>query len=492
MIKNEFVKGGGKTPCDYIPACEERRIWRDCLRNVLYGGLFIAMSICATSCSTSDNDSGSPVEPPVEIPDEPTGPVDYSALKGFVRESASAADYCRSFSAASDQFRLVSKAGKSVSVDKGGVPYLLLNAAGDILVDGKNFRGDETPVINRNVAPSVSVSASGNLLVEGKDLGVKAGDVLRCVINARKHIYFCFSDGTMTLPSEVFVPYNPSLPVDVAKLDILFIGNSFTVDATEHLPGMLAASGINNVNMTRLYHGGYTLPEYHANFSSEVCARYDYAPGAQSWGGNATLDDKPSDALAARDWDVIVVQEHTGRSEAWSWPGVLGPAVEGLRDRFYESRPDHRPTVVYLMSQTYSTGSDVLIRNFDNSRDKMFATTTAVVKQLMDETGIDMVVSTGAVLENLRTSRVNNDMQLTRDSYHMDFGLSRYAAACAIFETVITPATGKKIGDCPYRYSKSSTESGKYSTPVTDDNAPVAQRAAHEAVKHPFAVTSID
>ena len=93
------------------------------------------------------------------------------------------------------------------------------------------------------------------------------------------------------------------------------------------------------------------------------------------------------------------------------------------------------------MSQTYSNGSTVLLNSFGNSREKMFATTSGVVKQLMADTGIDVVISTGAVLENLRTSRVNvdNGLQLTRDSYHMDFGLTRYAAACAVFETIITP-----------------------------------------------------
>ena len=102
--------------------------------------------------------------------------------------------------------------------------------------------------------------------------------------------------------------------------------------------------------------GGYTLPEYYSNFyASGVCARYDYVSGAQSWSGNSTLDDTPSDALSARGWDVIVIQEHTGRSEAWSWPGVLEPAVEGLRDIFYTFRKDSRPTVVYLCRRLIAT-----------------------------------------------------------------------------------------------------------------------------------------
>lgn len=476
-------------------ACKASRICRCAGQYLPCATVVVVLLLSLVSCSKSGDDTEI-VDgiPPIEQPEIPAADVDYTVLKKFIADAASASDYCRTFSAAGTEFRIASVSGKSCNVSKNGVPYILVSANGSVSVNGNTLREEAAPAISSVKEPSVSVASSGSLVVEGVDVGVKAGTSLRCVINARKHIYFCFADGTMTLGSEVFAPYNPALPVNAGKLNVLFIGNSFTVDATEHLPGMVTASGITNVNMTRLYHGGYTLPEYYSTFSTpNVCARYDYTPGARSWSGSATLDDKPSDALAARDWDVIVIQEHTGRSEAWSWPGVLGPAVEGLREIFYNAQPSHRPTIVYLMSQTYSDNSTVLLTSFSNSRAEMFRTTSSVVRQLMGETGIDVVISTGAVLENLRTSRINvdNGLQLTRDSYHMDLGISRYAAACAVFETIITPATGKKTDDCPYRYSTSSTESGKYSTPVTDDNAPVAQAAAHEAVKSPFAVTNI-
>ena len=86
---------------------------------------------------------------------------------------------------------------------------------------------------------------------------------------------------------------------------------------------------------------------------------------------------------------------------------------------------------------------------------------------------------------------VDNNMDLTRDSYHMDFGLSRYGAACTVFEAIVKPCTGKTLDGNAYRYSTSSTDPTKYSTPVTDANAPIAVRAAQEAVKKPFEVTNL-
>lgn len=96
-------------------------------------------------------------------------------------------------------------------------------------------------------------------------------------------------------------------------------------------------------------------------------------------------------------------------------------------------------------------------------------------------------------LAQQRTSSLNRDngMDLTRDSYHMDYGISRYAAAATVFRTLVTPCTGVSVEGNGYRYSTSSTSTTGYSTPVTDANAPVAIRAALEACRTPYAVTDM-
>ena len=71
----------------------------------------------------------------------------------------------------------------------------------------------------------------------------------------------------------------------------------------------------------------------------------------------------------------------------------------------------------------------------------MFSTVTGVVQQILSETCVDLVIPSGTMLENLRTTSVNvsNGLELTRDSYHMDYGISRYGAACTVFESIIAP-----------------------------------------------------
>ncbi len=57
-------------------------------------------------------------------------------------------------------------------------------------------------------------------------------------------------------------PANNPLPSNPDTLRILAIGNSFSDDGTEYLPGLLEAAGIHNVIVARLYIGGCTLQRH--------------------------------------------------------------------------------------------------------------------------------------------------------------------------------------------------------------------------------------
>ena len=63
---------------------------------------------------------------------------------------------------------------------------------------------------------------------------------------------------------------NYPLPQQPDTLRILAVGNSFSDDGTEYLPGLLEAAGIHNVIVARLYIGGCTLERH--------CKEYAY-PG---------------------------------------------------------------------------------------------------------------------------------------------------------------------------------------------------------------------
>ena len=103
----------------------------------------------------------------------------------------------------------------------------------------------------------------------------------------------------------------------------------------------------------------------------------------------------------------------------------------------------------------------------------------------------DHAISTGVMLQNLRTSNLDNDMNLTRDGYHMDNGISRYGASCTVFESIITPKFNVTMDGNSYRFATSDTGESSYTTPVTDVNAPVAIQAARYAIQSPYTVTDM-
>ena len=70
----------------------------------------------------------------------------------------------------------------------------------------------------------------------------------------------------------------------------------------------------------------------------------------------------------------------------------------------------------------------------------------------------------------------------------MNNGISRYGAACTVFESIITPMTGKNLDGNTYRYAGND----EVTIPVTDGNAPIALEAARAAIKKPFEITKIN
>lgn len=290
-------------------------------------------------------------------------------------------------------------------------------------------------------------------------------------------------------------PVQPDPDLNVtASFRIFFIGNSFTKDAVEHLPGILAAAGIKDVQRVHMYYGGRTIPEYNDGWSTSTDYHcYVCNPGKTGW---TDISGKSLATVAATGkWDIVTIQEHTGRQLAWGWTTTEKNAVQGLVDKVKAAQAKNggSPKLYYILSQAYFNLSKAQnVSKPFSTTDGMWTIIAAQGKTAVETCGFDGVISTGAMLQNLRTSSLNNSNGLTRDGYHMDYGISRYGASCTVFETVIGPFNGNiKLDNNSYRYSKSSTTDGSWSTPVTDASAPIALQAARYAIAKPYEVTSM-
>ena len=102
------------------------------------------------------------------------------------------------------------------------------------------------------------------------------------------------ADTTQTTPADTTQP----APVDDGIFKVLFMGNSLTVDATSLLPSLLNSAGIKNVELTRTFHGSYTLQLYYQNYSAEnICSYSTWKPGWARWRGKEVTDHSPKFAV---------------------------------------------------------------------------------------------------------------------------------------------------------------------------------------------------
>lgn len=288
------------------------------------------------------------------------------------------------------------------------------------------------------------------------------------------------------------VPVEGAIPLADAGTRILFIGNSFTKDAVEHLPGIVAAAGIKDITMAHLYYGGRTIPVYN-DWSKADYTLYKAEKGASSWTKHPDLASIAQVATGGR-WDIITIQEHTGNYLAWSWSAGEKAAIEELLAKLADTQKG-KPDFYYILSQAYynmdkiASGSKPYITWTDQAG--MWEVISAQARKVVAETGVKDVISTGCALQNLRTSGINTPMDLTRDGYHMDFGTARYAAACTVYGKLVAPIFRIGLENNSYRYLKTDYSEGNYTSPVTDATAPVCRKAAQYALDNPYEVTDM-
>ena len=291
-------------------------------------------------------------------------------------------------------------------------------------------------------------------------------------------------------PEEPEDTFKPVAPFDAdADYRLFFIGNSFTKDAVEHLPGILAAAGINDVLMVHMFYGGRTVPEYNDGWETATDFHcYLCNPGQTDW---TDISGKSLAVVASSArWDVVTIQEHTGKQLAWGWTDNEKNALMGLKEKIQTAQTaiGASPKLYYILSQAYfDLGRAQNVTRPFATTDEMWTVISAHARTAVEQCAFDGVISTGAMFQNLRTTGYNNEIGLTRDGYHMDLGLARYGAACTVFESIIGPKKGKTMDGNTYRYDVTASDT----TPVTDESAPVAILAARGAIARPYEVTDL-
>lgn len=255
------------------------------------------------------------------------------------------------------------------------------------------------------------------------------------------------------------------------SLKILAIGNSFTEDGTAYLPSLIKKSGIDSVIIGKMVVGGTSL-QYHYTHATNNDSVYAFSISTEN-GFKSQGKANFSSCLLYDTWDIVIVQQVSQFSGKYN---TYQPYLNNLIKIIHGYQP--HATIGWQMTWAYSstsTHSGFIYYGYDQN--VMHEAILNAVNQMRLETGISLIIPTGIVIQELRGTSICNDLELTRDGYHLDMGAGRYAAACTWFETFIHPIFDISVINNPYRVNKGNI-------PVTDEVALLCQTIAANVVEN--------
>jgi len=197
-------------------------------------------------------------------------------------------------------------------------------------------------------------------------------------------------------------------------MQVLSIGNSFSVDATRYLHDIAKADGV-RIASANLYIAGCPLDRHYRNMLSGEPA-YELQYDGHMTGFFVSLDD----ALLNRSWDVVTLQQVSSRSfDAASYQ----PYIAALTDHVRECQPDAK--IVLHQTWAYETGSAKLqaLGKFETA-EQMTEEIKAAYARIAPEIGADGIIPSGELLSMLLVKGIPS---VQRDTFHASLGLGRYA-----------------------------------------------------------------
>ena len=244
----------------------------------------------------------------------------------------------------------------------------------------------------------------------------------------------------------------------VKSLKILAIGNSFSDDAMEYLAIIAKAAGIEEIVLGNLYIGGCSMEShwYNANFNQP---KYDYRKNTGD--GWVTISGtKIETALADEQWTIITMQQvsqNSGIGATINGPTAETKYLESLMTYVYYKAKNTNgvaPKLYWHMTWAYAKNSThsgfvnygrYQLGMYNAIVDTIEETIAPFFNQKSGNKKITGIIPSGTTIQNMRTSYFE-DVNITRDGYHLSYTTGRFAAGLTWFRTL----TGLSIDELDF------------------------------------------
>ena len=218
-------------------------------------------------------------------------------------------------------------------------------------------------------------------------------------------------------------------------MNVLFIGNSFSQDATRYLHQI----SNDEIFVRNLYIGGCSL-ETHVKNIKEANAYYEYQKN-----GRKLKMTSINDALTKKKWDYVSIQQVSQLS------GMIDsyePFTEFLVNYIKEKCP--KAKVVFHRTWAYSDDSTHGgFANYNWDRKTMYNAILRTTTEIAEKYSLPVIPSGDAIergrdIPEFDTSK--GGMSLNRDGFHLTLDYGRYMAGLTLFKFF----TGKSASSVAY------------------------------------------
>lgn len=238
-------------------------------------------------------------------------------------------------------------------------------------------------------------------------------------------------------------------------MNVLAIGNSFSMDAMRYLSQIARAQG-EDLTAINLYIGGCPLEKHFRHM--HLGAPYSLQCNGSETGFPVTMDD----ALLNRPWDVITIQQashFSGKKDSYT------PYVFELVKHIRALCPKAK---LYLHETwAYEEDSAMIKKHYpDMTSEDMYKNVVRCYREIEKEAGFDGLIPSGELMHALLENGVS---RVHRDGYHLSLGLGRYAAGLLWFRML----TGKSVAENTYN---------DFDEPISDSEIALAKKLV-DAVK---------
>lgn len=211
-------------------------------------------------------------------------------------------------------------------------------------------------------------------------------------------------------------------------MNILCIGNSFSVDTTWLIPHIANDLGLDNYHFGNLYVGGCSLNMHlqHLETDAPVYKFYESRGGEWESREEVTI----TEAVKGERWDWISIQAGTKDGSRYS----KAESYERL-PRLVQLVRELAPTAKIAFNMTW-VGDQSKPRSempeYRERLDDLYRDIAALTRDLVSPM-VDKVLPTGTAIQNFR---LDYDGPMCRDGYHLDRGIGRYVAGLSFLKAL--------------------------------------------------------